>query len=54
MTWEKDKHGDVYKSPYIKLVGASTNVYYVLNISGFLQNIPIYPNLEDALKSFTQ
>jgi anti-anti-sigma factor len=52
--WEKEKHGDVYKSPYIKLVGASTNVYYVLNISGFLQNIPIYPNLEDALKSFTQ
>ena len=52
--WEKEKHGDLYKSPYFKLAGASSNVYYVLNISGFLHNIPIYPNLDDALKSFMQ
>jgi ABC-type transporter Mla MlaB component len=51
--WESEKHGDLYKSLYFKLAGASANVYYVLNISGFLHNIPIYPSMEEALKSFT-
>ena len=53
-TWQKEKHGEIYKSLYFKLAGASANVYYVLNISGFLQNIPIYPSMEEALISFTQ
>lgn len=52
--WNKKKTGEVYKSLYFKLAQASTNVYYVLNISGFLQNIPIYPSLADAIKSFDQ
>jgi ABC-type transporter Mla MlaB component len=51
--WEREKHGEPYKSPYFKLAGASTNVYYVLNIAGFLHNIPIYPDLEEALHSFS-
>ena len=51
-TWEKEKHGEPYKSTYMKLCGASPSVYYVLNIAGFLQNIPIYPDLDGALKSF--
>jgi ABC-type transporter Mla MlaB component len=50
--WEKEKHGEPYKSPHFKLASASTNVYYVLNIAGFLHNIPIYPDLDGALKSF--
>lgn len=50
--WEKEKHGEPYKSPYFKLAGASANVYYVLNIAGFLHNIPIYPDPDSALKSF--
>ncbi len=50
--WEKEKHGEPYKSAYFKLAGASTNIYYILNIAGFLHNIPIYPDLEEALKSF--
>jgi len=50
--WEKEKHGEPYKSAYVKLAGASPSVYYVLNIAGFLQNIPIYPDLEGALQSF--
>ncbi|HEX8993512.1 MAG TPA: STAS domain-containing protein, partial [Anaerolineales bacterium] len=41
--WEKEKHGEPYKSEYMKLAAASPSVYYVLNIAGFLQNIPIYP-----------
>ena len=50
--WEKEKHGEPYRSGYFKLAGASPSVYYVLNIAGFLHNIPIYPDLEGALKSF--
>ena len=50
--WEKEKHGEPYKSAYMKLAGASPSVYFVLNIAGFLQNIPIYPDLDGALKSF--
>jgi ABC-type transporter Mla MlaB component len=50
--WGKEKHGEPYKSAYFKLAAASTSVYYVLNIAGFLQNIPIYPDLDGALKSF--
>ncbi len=51
-TWEMDHRGEVYKSPHVKLAGASTNVYYVLNIAGFIQNIPVYPTVEEALESF--
>jgi anti-anti-sigma factor len=42
-----------YKSPYFKLVCPNPQIYYVLNIAGFLQNILIYNNLEDAVKSFS-
>jgi anti-anti-sigma regulatory factor len=41
-----------YKSPYFKLVCPNPNVYYILNISGFLQNILIYSKMDDALDSF--
>jgi anti-anti-sigma factor len=48
------RHGDeLYKSPYFKLVCPNPNIYYVLNIAGFLQNIPIYADLDEAVKSFT-
>lgn len=50
--WEKQNPGKPYKSAYMKLAGASPAVYYVLNIAGFLQNIPIYPDLQGALQSF--
>jgi|WetSurMetagenome_2_1015567.scaffolds.fasta_scaffold87194_1 anti-anti-sigma factor len=41
-----------YKSPYFKLVCPNPNIYYVLNIAGFLQNIPIYNEVDEALQSF--
>jgi ABC-type transporter Mla MlaB component len=41
-----------YKSPYFKLLCPNPQVYYVLNITGFLQNIFIYNNMDDAIKSF--
>ena len=47
------QHGtEPYKSPYFKLVCPSPEIYYVLNIAGFLQNILIYNNMEDAVNSF--
>jgi anti-anti-sigma factor len=47
------QHGqEPYKSPYFKLVCPNPDVYYVLNIAGFLQNLLIYNNLDEALKSF--
>ena len=46
--------GEPYKSPYFKLAGASSEVYYVLNMAGFLHNIPFYPTMEDALNSFDE
>lgn len=53
IAWEQQKHGEPYKSAYMKLAGASPSVYFVLNIAGFLQNIPIYPDVEGALRSFS-
>jgi anti-anti-sigma regulatory factor len=48
------QHSDEpYKSPYFKLVCPNPNVYYVLNIAGFLQNILIYNNMEEAVSSFS-
>jgi anti-anti-sigma factor len=41
-----------YKSPYFKLVCPNPNIYYVLNIAGFLQNIPIYNEVDEAALSF--
>jgi hypothetical protein len=41
-----------YKSPYLKMVCPNPNIYYVLNIAGFLQNIPIYNDVDEAIRSF--
>lgn len=41
-----------YKSPYFKIVCPNPQIYYVLNIAGFLQNILIYNDLEGAINSF--
>jgi anti-anti-sigma factor len=47
------QHGEEpYKSPYFKLVCPNPDVYYVLNIAGFLQNLLIYNNMDDAVASF--
>lgn len=41
-----------YKSPYFKIVCPNPNIYYVLNIAGFLQNILIYNDVDEAVQSF--
>ncbi len=44
--------GDVYKTPYFKIYCPSPQVYGVLNLAGFLHNIPFYTDLQEALDSF--
>jgi len=48
------QHGDEpYKSPYMKIVCPNPQIYYIFNIAGFLQNILVYNNLEEATNSFS-
>ncbi len=51
-SYQKANPGDLFKSPYFKLAGANSNVYSILNLAGFLHNIPIYPDVQEALNSF--
>ena len=47
------RHGEEpYKSPYFKLVCPNPQIYYILNISGFLQNLLIYNDMQEAMQSF--
>ena len=42
-----------YKSPYLKLICPNPQIYYVLNITGFMQNMFIFNNLDEAVNSFS-
>ena len=50
--WKKKHHDEPYKSTYFKLAGTTPEIYYVLNIAGFLHNIPVYADLQEGLLSF--
>ncbi len=41
-----------FKIAHLKLCNAPPQIYNVLGITGFLQNIPMYASLDDALESF--
>ncbi len=43
---------DRFKIVHLKLCNAPPQIYNVLGITGFLQNIPMYESLDDALDSF--
>lgn len=43
---------DQFKLAHLKLCNAPPQIYNVLGITGFLQNIPMYESQEDALHSF--
>lgn len=47
-------HEEPYKSPYLKLFCPNPQIYYVLNIAGFLQNLLIFNNMEEAVNSFDE
>lgn len=51
-TWQIEHSDQTFKSPYFKLSRPSSGVHYVLSIAGFLQNIAMYPDFQDALNSF--
>jgi len=48
----RQHRAEPYKSPYAKLICPNPEIYYVLNIAGFLQSILIYNNMEAAVNSF--
>ena len=50
--WKKEHPDEPYKSTYFKLAGATPEIYYILNIAGFLHNIPIFADLREGLLSF--
>lgn len=50
--WQSEHAGETFKSPFLKLAQPSSQVHYVLSMAGFLQNIYIYPTLDEALESF--
>lgn len=52
-TWRIEHPDETFKSPYFKLSRSSSQVHYVLSIAGFLQNISMYPDLQEALDSFS-
>jgi anti-anti-sigma factor len=43
---------DHFKVAYLKLCSAPPQIYNVLGITGFLQNIPMYESMDTALVSF--
>ena len=50
--WQLEHPDETFKSPYFKLSRPSSGVHYVLSIAGFLQNIAMYPDLQEAINSF--
>lgn len=51
--FQKANPGQQFKSPSFKLAGATPHVHSILSMAGFLHTIPIYPDLEQAIASFT-
>lgn len=43
---------DHFKVAHLKLCNAPPQIYNVLGITGFLQNIPMYESIDSALESF--
>ena len=43
---------DQFKVAHLKLCNAPPQIYNVLGITGFLQNIPMYESMDTALQSF--
>ena len=46
-----DQH---FKVAHVKLCNAPPQVYHILGITGFLQNIPNYESMQAAIDSFTE
>ena len=51
--WIAENKGKMFQSPYFKIAQPSSEIHYVLSISGFLQSIYVYPSLQEAVDSFS-
>lgn len=51
--WNVEYKGETFKSPHFKIAQPSSDIHYILSISGFLQSIYIYPSLQEAIDSFS-
>ncbi len=45
---------DQYKVAHVKLCNAPTQIHQILGVTGFLQNIPNFDSIQDALASFNE
>jgi anti-anti-sigma factor len=50
--WHAEHPDETFKSQNFALAQTTSQAHYVLSISGFLQNICIYPSMQEALDSF--
>ncbi len=50
--WNVEHKGETFKSYHFKIAQPSSEVHYILSISGFLQSIYIFPSLQEAVDSF--
>lgn len=51
--WHVEHKDETFKSPYLKIAQPSSEIHYILSISGFLQSIYIFPSAQEALDSFS-
>jgi hypothetical protein len=51
--WHAEHKDETFKSPHFKITQPSSDIHYVLSISGFMQSIYIYPALQEAIDSFS-
>lgn len=51
--WTAEHKDETFKSPHFKIAQPSSDIHYILSISGFLQSIYIYPTLQEAIDSFS-
>lgn len=50
--WNVEHKGETFKSPHFKIAQPTSEIHYILSISGFLQSIYIFPSLQEAVDSF--
>jgi anti-anti-sigma factor len=43
---------EAFKVSHLKLASAPPQIYHVLGITGFLQNVPMYESVQDAVATF--
>lgn len=50
--WNAEHQGEVHKAKNLRVAQASSEVTYILSITGFLQSLYVYADIQEALDSF--